>query len=386
MNKPDILMQRLREKMNTIINERTQLNEQTTDYQSKLFQLIEKHNYEELCQQLLGYEHTGARPTEEYKQGIIHDIPATPTTKENAVKFSEAVLSRRPFCFVDGSEIKADPTQILPIAAVNIHGIDYTPGQGLTHTDDAEVITHEEFNKYLNGEIYNLDYVVGYRRWHMEIQYLIKTMQKHKGTGLIAVYDGSIINSFALQFRDTLKQCYMHDIKQLLKTAKETQTTLIGYTDNSRAKDLTAMLKCLNPDLETAPGLTDPDLVKPALPDFGGRTCIWQCDRGDGVMNEYTPHTINFVYATLAPGRPCRIEFPAWTTTEQVNEACQFLLAQGLSYHGYPRSIDDCHQSCTISYAERDAFQQAYEVLCERAGLISDYDRKTLNKRKSKVL
>ncbi len=327
----------------------------------------------------LGKARVGARPTHEHEAGriaIAH--PDCPLDRDAAVAFAERVLHNTPAAFVDGSQVPVDNDLSVPFGMALIHGSHARPGQPLAKHDAATALSPADIETWRGHGVWSADQVVNFGRWSMELQYLIDCMERHPGT--VAMFDGSLIHSFTTGLPPALRAAYDALRNEALAVSERTRSPLVGYIDNSRARDLVALVGALG--AIATDGVTDSALLAPHLADLGARTSAWITDRDDGSIDGQSA-PIAFHYALLGPGGPCRIEYPAWVLESgQHTLVHDQLLAQCLAYGGYPRSIDECHIQCSIGPGEAAAVQAAFLRLSEEHGLPVQASWKARSKRR----
>ncbi len=324
-------------------------------------------------------EHVGAQPTQEHLANQTRkEHPVAITDRAAAVSFTQAVLSKTPAAFVDGSQVPVDNDLSIPFGMVTIHGSHARPGYAFSKHDDAMAVSPEEIDTWRNQGVWNADHVVNYHRWRMELQYLMDCMEAQPGT--VAVFDGSLIHSFTTNMAPALRAAYDQLRNDALAVSERTQSPLVGFVANSRARDLVTLTRSLSQ--ADAAGVTDSDLVSGHLTELGDRTSAWICDRDDGSIDTQSS-PVAFHYALLGPGGPCRIEYPQWVLDSGNHTLVHdVLLAQALAYGGYPRSIDECHMQCSISPQTAAAVQSAFFRLSEEHGLPVQGSWKARSKRR----
>lgn len=384
MRDPRLLVQRLVEAMPRIKEHGDRVREETRRYGAGLTSVLELDRNEiDARITALGADHVGARPTDEYiPRTIIRPHPEPPRSIQDASAWAAQVLRDRRAAYVDGSQVHTSGEYNIPWGAANIHGSVYHPGAKAHHHDDATVFTPSDFEPYEDIHVYNPNLVIDYKRWEMELDFLIRAMRDHPG--IYAIFDGSLVNSFATNY-GALAKHYNQKITQALRVSTDTQSPLIGYTDTSRARDLVELVHALHPDLP-ASYLPDTALLAPLLHDqVGARTVRWECDRTDGILEHYDGQRVHFHYASLNPLAPCRIEYPAWLDPATVDAVTDHLFAQCLAFNGYPRSIDECHVGSSVTNDESNALRTTFQVLCNREGVAIRMSNKHASKRRKGV-
>ncbi len=384
MKNPRLLVQRLIEAMPRLKEHGDRVREAARLYGQGLASLLTLPRTElEARLASLGEEHVGARPTDEYEIGsLVRPHPAPPKTIQEAATWAANVLGSRNAAYVDGSQVHTTGEYNIPWGAANIHGSVYRTGAKADHHDDALVFTPSDFEPYEELNVYNPNLVIDYKRWEMEIDFLIRAMKEDPG--VYAIFDGSLVNSFATNYGRLAKH-YNDKLTQALRVSADTQSPLVGYTDTSRARDLTELVHFLAPELPRS-YLPDASLVAPLLtPHADARTVRWVCDRTDGILDEYEGQGIQFHYANLNPLAPCRVEYPDWVDTKTADAINDHLFAQCLAFNGYPRSIDECHVGSSVTFDESNALRTTFQALCRREGVPIRMSNKHASKRRKGV-
>jgi hypothetical protein len=324
--------------------------------------------------------HVGARPTDEHEAGrIVIRHPAAPIHIKESRPFAHRILTAVPSAYVDGSQIAVGRDINIPWGMVNISGSHVRPGEDLATHEDAGVITPADLDAWVQKGVTNPNHIVNLQRWAMEMRYLQERMKEHPGT--VAVFDGSLVNSFAVGLLPDLRSQYDATICEVIDTSRQTESPLVGYTDTSRSRDLVQLLSSLDSKLDVQ-GITDSTVLEAHMKELGDRTASWKCDRPDGSLDAYGGRDINFHYGLFGPGGPCRIEYPTWVYQKGLHtQVHDVLLAQCLAYKGYPRSIDQAHVRCSIHQDEVEAVQRSFLALAKKNGIPARGIRKATSKK-----
>ena len=171
----------------------------------------------------------------------------------------------------------------------------------------------------------------------------------------------------------------------MLEASRANRVPLVGYVDNSFARDLTAMVGHLF-GLSPAPRLNDGSLLRPRLR-WGDRSQVYICARDDGVLSAYGPHAqaVCFTYLkTTADATPARLEFPRWLADDpdELDRTLQLVRAECVVGNGYPYALETADAVATISKQDQERFYSAFQQFAEKGKLGLRYAPKALSKRR----
>jgi hypothetical protein len=353
----------------------------------------------------------GALPTSEYDRWRAlarAGVPVLPFGRafahhEESRLWAESIRGTTTFA-VDGSQLLPWRDASVPVALVQA-GIFENPHQPpapylkdvrteLLPPDELLVTEPEMMNARTNEAAGYSERIVHLRRFELEVDTLVARMEHHaarRGDGapapVIALFDGSLIVSFALKMPPPYPERYAAAAQRLLNASRRTRIPLLGYIDTSYARDTITMLRALTgltgEDLPPARGIHDALLWGDALA-WGDRTPAFLSAREDLAAMGYRGggDAVAFVYLRAARDRPpARVEFPAWLLDDgQIDRVMDVLRAEIITGQGYPYSIEAADAVAVITTEDRARFYALFQDFAEREGLDFTFSRKALSK------
>ncbi|HEX8995408.1 MAG TPA: DNA double-strand break repair nuclease NurA [Ktedonobacterales bacterium] len=374
-------------------------------------------------------EPLGARPTVEYDAWMAtgERLPALRfgerfDSHEHSRQWAERLRGVTTFA-VDGSQLPPWRDASAPIALVQAGLFEnpHQPPQPYVKDIVVELLTPEE----LTGDEPDLvdartgddmgysNRFVQLRRFELEAQTVIARMEHHQRRRtelaargetpplVVALYDGSLIVSFALKSPPPYRERYVSASLRLLEASKRCGVPLLAYIDTSYARDIVVMLRGLSGDGAQAPlpaetrGLSDPLLWRGQL-EWGDRTPAFLSARYDlsrmgygagGDPSGAASSEVGFVYFQAALDRPpARIEFPRWLLdTGLLDQVMDVVRAEVIAGTGYPYPIEAADAVAVISTHDRAQFYALFQEFAEREGLSLSFSRKALSKSRRRI-
>ena len=359
----------------------------------------------------------GARATEEYDRwrglsmGGAPSLPFGQTFAhhEQARSWAECLRGVTTFA-VDGSQLPPWRDASAPIALVQAGLFEnpHQPPQPYIKDVTTILLTPDEladadFDTVDTRTGETLGYsqqIVNLRRFELEVETLVERMERHaareqRGGGekdalVVALYDGSLIVSFAKKMPPSFRNRYVTAARRLLESSERCRTPLIGYIDTSYARDVVTMLTRLDPrgELTETRGVHDALLWRGALA-WGDRTPAFISARADLGSMGYGEQQgdVAFVYFQAASDRPpARLEFPRWMLASgQFDSVMDALRAETIAGNGYPYPLEAADAVAVISAADRAQFYALFQDFADRSGLAFGFSRKSLSKSRRRV-
>ncbi len=346
----------------------------------------------------------GALPVEQY-DACMRQYGAVPVKTFSALfanhvearSWAEQVITGISVAAADGSQIAPWGDVSVPIALaqaglfMNPHSADknyikQTYVEVLGPEDLAESAADDASSAFLadqfGAEIINL------RRFELECATLMRWMRSTAAEGVsitkppVALFDGSLIVSFALTMQSAIRTRYIHTVVALLRTSQETRIPLLGYIDSSKARDLAVMLRAAFPEkqLPKSSRIADAQLLQPQMR-WGDVTIPFLSARGD-VLHSYDGEQVAFQYLRAAQDRPpARVEMPEWVIREGLEDYCiDVLRAEIIIGGGYPYALETADALAVISLADRERFYGVLQKYMEQKGIALSFSRKFLSK------
>lgn len=357
----------------------------------------------------------GALPTREYdrwRQLGRSGPPVLPFGRafahhEESRAWAEGLRDTTTFA-VDGSQLLPWRDASVPVALVQA-GIYENPHQPpapylkdvyteLLPPEDLLTSEPELANARTNEAAGYSERIVHLRRFELEVKTLVERLEHHaakreagEDRPVVALFDGSLIVSFAIKMPPPYPERYAAAAQRLLDASRRTRIPLLGYIDTSYARDTITMLRALSGDKLPPPrGIHDALLWGDALA-WGDRTPAFVSAREDLATMGYRSGTdaVAFVYLRAASDRPpARVEFPAWLLEDgeaPLDRVMDVLRAEIITGQGYPYSIEAADAVAVISAEDRARFYALFQLFAEREGLDFTFSRKALSKSRRRV-
>ena len=284
---------------------------------------------------------------------------------------------------VDGSQIFPSKDISLPVALVQIGWFENH------HTDDGQyqkdialdVLTPEDLKVERQGE--PVDRRVNIRRFEMETQRLVSYMQACRcPEKTLVFFDGSLVVTFADAFDPESQRAYVNAIVSLLSASQQYRVPLVGYVDTSYARDLTTLLRHVDPQLNPVDAIHDAQVLR-RLMSWGDRTPLLRCDR-EGILDLYGDQRDQVIFTALQTTRdrpPARLEMPYWIWEAGLSESViNWVKAEVIIGGGYPYAIETADQTAVLQSQDRQLFYRILQEWADRESLNVQFSRKLISK------
>ena len=352
---------------------------------------------------LAGTKEPGAIPSEELDGGASVVVPFNRRWRshEEARRWAVDALEDRVTFAADGSQLVPGRDLSLPVAAVQVAWFENAHARGGRYVKDArcEVISPEELlAEYDNRSA--ADTVVSLRRFQLETQVISEWVEGKRGwrgrreRTPVAFFDGTLMVSIALP-KTELQDAYVRAVVDLVKLSRDAEVPVVGFVDQSFARDLVWLLDTLDAGGTGARSrsLFDAQLLsaafegeRPVLSEWGDRTVFCYCVRknsGEAFRDERTDGPlVGFTYLqTTAQGAPARLDVPAWIyEAGLLDDVVETVRAECVSGLGYPYSIQAADEAAVIQGSDRTQFLRAVQEFAERESLPFGVSRKSVSK------
>ena len=382
-------LQTKREQFTTYQSEQRRQSSQASDKLAQFSQLTAAAVRQALADR--NVEWPGAEPTPELDQAQQLRLPFAQrwTSHEDARAWALAVLADRPIAAVDGSQIMPSKEMSPPVAAVQVGWyINYHAAGGRYEKDVRfEVLAPEELAPDDSGAEF-ADWRVNQRRFLLECEQLCDLMvrfaREPEERRPLCLFDGSFIISFAGQLRPDRGLPYVRAVQQVLDTSEEYRVPLAGFVDSSSSKDFLTLLNLVTGQPYLS--LTDGPLLSGSLPEWGDRSPLFICARGDQLSMQGRAtyyRDVVFSYVRLAQNRPpARIEMPLWLLqdgrSQQVLDLVRAECVVGAK--GYPYAAETADAVAVLQMIDRERFYALFQQFAEAEGLHLNQSRKSLSK------
>jgi hypothetical protein len=318
-------------------------------------------------------------------------------THEEARWWAIDALYERTTFAADGSQLLPGREISVPVAAVQVAWFENAHTREGRYQKGARlhIITPRELLES-SRERLNPENVVNYQRFKLETEALAEFIERKKDwrakneRAPVAFFDGTLLISFA---QPQIQTDYINTIVNLIKASREAKVPLIGYVDQSYARDLVWLLETLagNVDEESSRALNDAQLLCAFLRDeagqnaWGGRTSFCYCLRKNlsrAFTDENGRPLIGFTYLqTTSEGAPARLDIPVWVYEENLlDEVIDAVRAECISGLGYPYVIETADAAALITTRDRQHFLRVIQDFADHENLTFRLSRKAASK------
>jgi hypothetical protein len=346
-----------------------------------------------------------ALPTREIERERSFVVPFAPRwrTHEEARAWAVDQLSDRVTFAADGSQIMPGREISLPVAAVQVawfenphtrDGAQYRKEWNFTLISPKELLETE-------GVAATASDLVGLRRVESELEAARAFMQRRVGwrerreRTPVAFFDGTLLLSTARVSGETLNlaNAYIAAIVETVKLSRKTRVPLVGYIDQSYARDIVRMLDVVAQRKSQSPMVFDAQLFSSAEADasplfgaWGDRSVFCECLR-EGLTDDFRDEAghalVGFLYLqTTAPGSvPARLDIPTWVAEDGlIDDVIEAVQAECVVGNGYPYALETADEAAVITLRDREQFLRAVQDFAEANDLSFRVSRKAISK------
>ncbi len=343
----------------------------------------------------------GALPSAELDEAASMVMPFGERWRnhEEARRWAIDALYERVTFAADGSQLLPGREISLPVAAVQVAWFENPhTREGHYHKQaDFSIISPAEFLEGADEHI-GAETIVAFRRFKLEIEALGRFLESRKGwrgrgeRTPLAFFDGSLLISFGLP-QTKIQTAYIGAIRELVQLSRETEVPVVGFIDQSYARDLVRLLDVLSQssarrsrtlyDAQLLAAQTDNEA--PLLPAWGARTCFCYCLR-EGLSNYFVDERgqplIGFTYLqTTGDGLPARLDVPVWIyEAGLLDDVLDAVRAECVGGLGYPYAIETADAAAVITARDREQFLRLVQEFAEQGGFSFRVSRKAASK------
>jgi hypothetical protein len=353
------------------------------------------------------FEEPGAIPSDELDRAdsVVVPFGSRWRSHEEARRWAIDALEARVTFAADGSQLVPGRDVSLPVAAVQVAWFENP------HTRDGKyeknvrcaIVSPQELLEGYDDRS-NADSVVGLSRFRLETEVLsewIESKRAWRGRGErapVGFFDGTLMISIALP-KTKLQDAYVEAITDLVKLSRDAEVPIVGFVDQSYARDLVWLLDTLEKGAAGASvsrnsqTLFDAQLLhtslegeSPILSDWGDRTCFCYCVRKNSSLAFRDEETgrplVGFTYLqTTGDSAPARLDVPVWIyEAGLLDDVVDAVRAECVSGLGYPYAIEAADEAALISGRDREQFLRALQEFAERESLPFRVSRKAASK------
>jgi hypothetical protein len=321
-------------------------------------------------------------------------------THEEARRWAIDVLHERVTFAADGSQLLPGREVSMPVAAVQVAWFEnrHTRDGGYRKEASFSIVSPLEL---LEGSADRLsaETVVGLHRFRMEteaVRAFLEASRGWQGRGErppVALFDGTLLMSFALP-QTKIQDAYVDALVELVQLSRETQVPLVGFIDQSYARDLVRLLDALDAEHRgsRSRALYDAQLLHatledepPALSSWGDRTIFYYCLReglSERFLDEEGTPLVGFTYLqTTGERAPARLDVPTWIyEAGLLDEVVDTVRAECVGGLGYPYAIETADAAAVITGRDREQFLRAISEFAERESFAFGLSRKAMSK------
>lgn len=385
-----------------------------SDYAGQLERLSSKPSEEIRSLATSRSKAPGALPSEEFDEtGSARIIFAGRWgSHEEARRWAIDVLRSRTTFAVDGSQFLPGREVSIPTAAVQIATFENPHTAEGTYHKQARlfVITPSDLLGTEGGSSprrhsSEADTIVSFRRFEEEIKALKEFLEKQRGWRArgeaipVAFFDGTLLISYARP-RTPVQDNYINLIIDLVKLSRDSEVPIVGFIDQSYARDLINLLDVLSGSAKSSVIYDAQVLLEQFAnkgeaaaattssasgPTWGDRTSFCYCLREglkDGFLDEQGDPLVGFSYLqTTGDNPPARLDLPSWIyEAGLLNSVLDVVRAECVVGNGYPYPIEAADAAAVITMRDRASFLRAVQEFAERERFGFRISRKTTSK------
>jgi hypothetical protein len=322
-------------------------------------------------------------------------------THEEARRWAIEALEERITFAADGSQLVPGRDVSLPVAAVQVAWFENP------HTRDGKyeknvrcrVVSPQELLEGYDDRS-NADTIVSLSRFQLEAEVLAEWIESKRGweqrgeRAPVGFFDGTLMISIALP-KTKLQDAYVEVIVNLVKRSRAARVPIVGFIDQSYARDLVWLLDTLDSGKsdKRSRSLFDAQLLHaspegepPVLDAWGARTVFCYCVRknsSEAFRDEETHEPlVGFSYLqTTSASAPARLDVPVWIyEAGLLDDVIDAVRAECVSGLGYPYAIEAADEAAVIRGRDREQFLRAVQEFAEREALPFGVSRKAASK------
>ncbi len=316
---------------------------------------------------------------------------------EEARGWAVDVLSSRTTFAADGSQLMPGRDISMPVAVVQVAWFENSHTRDGLYEKQArsDIISPKELLAGAEDRV-NASTVVDLHRFQLEVEETIKFLERKRGwkergeRAPVAFFDGTLLISIALP-NTRIQNKYVELLARLALKSRETGVAVVGFVDQSYARDLVRLLDALGGAGGNASddiAITDAQFLhaatnnaKPLLAGWGDRTAFCSCHR-EGFQDDAGAPLLGFTYLqTTSDGLPARVDVPLWVyEAGLLDEVVDTVRAECVVGLGYPYAIETADAAAVITARDRAEFLRVVQEFAETETLAFGLSRKSLSK------
>ena len=343
----------------------------------------------------------GALPSSELDQrgGVRVNFDQCWRSHEEARRWAIDVLRDRTTFAADGSQILPGREISLPVAAVQVASFENPHMLDGNYRKEVRFLVVPPAELLETDGVRGAETVVSLRRFEMEVEALSLFLQRKKGWRErgermpVAFFDGTLLISYARP-RTPIQDEYIGRIIELVKLSRDTAVPLVGFIDQSYARDLINLLDAIDAvdKRKRQSVLYDAQLLRAAvdgrpsmLAAWGERTIFCYCLReglGSDFLEANGKPLVGFTYLqTTGDGAPARLDVPAWIDEQELlDEVTDAVRAECVVGNGYPYALETADAAAVITARDRMQFLRLMQEFAENESIAFSVSRKAASK------
>ncbi|HMF55516.1 MAG TPA: DNA double-strand break repair nuclease NurA [Pyrinomonadaceae bacterium] len=395
---PSLLTKELNERREEFVNFDRSWRERTSDYAGRLLAL-RPDALGEIERSPLFAKKAGALPSHELESAGSMVIPFGLTWRnhEEARRWAIDALHGRTTFAADGSQLLPGREISMPIAVVQVAWFEnpHTGDQPYEKQARCSIISPEELLARTEERI-NAETIVGLHRFKLEIEEIKRFLEKKKDWRLqrertpVAFFDGTLLISIG-QPKTRIQNDYVQALVDLIKFSRDVHVPVVGYVDQSYARDLVRLIDEIHPTGTDANALSiyDAQFLHAEVDGYGaavlrawGDRTAFCYSRREGFDDEEGRPLVGFTYMQMTgEGAPARLDVPAWVyEAGLLDDVVDAVRAECVSGLGYPYAIEAADEASFISGRDRAQFLRILQEFSEKNGFGFNVSRKAVSK------
>ncbi|MCA1557502.1 MAG: DNA double-strand break repair nuclease NurA, partial [Acidobacteria bacterium] len=317
-------------------------------------------------------------------------------THEEARGWALDALAERVTFAADGSQLTPGKEISLPVAVVQVAWFENPHSRDGHYEKQARsrIVSPEELLSGADERI-KAETVVDLHRFRLEIEETARFIEKKRGwqerkeRTPVALLDGTLLISIALP-KTSIQDAYVELLVQLVNLSREARVPLVGFVDQSYARDLVRMLDALRGRErgENRLNIYDAQFLhaemegaRPLLESWGTRTSFCYSLR-EGFEDERGEPLVGFAYLqTTSEGLPARLDVPAWVyEAGLLDDVVDTVRAECIVGLGYPYAIETADAAAVITQRDRAEFLRLLQEFAQKKHLTFGLSRKSSSK------
>jgi hypothetical protein len=372
------------------------------DYMRRL-QALGGQSAQDVTVALSAVKEPGAIPSLELDSAgsIVVSFGKSWRTHEESRRWAIATLESRVTFAADGSQLVPGRDVSLPVAAVQVALFENSHMRGGHYRKEARfsIVSPQELLEGYDDRS-NADTIVSLIRFRLEVEVLGEWIESKRGwqdrneRTPVGFFDGTLMISIALP-KTKLQDDYVEAIVNLIKLSREARVPIVGFVDQSYARDLVWLLDTLDKGATSARSrsLFDAQLLHATPQDepsilsaWGDRTAFCYCVRKNSSEAfkdaESGEPLVGFTYLqTTGASAPARLDVPVWIyEAGLLDDVVDAVRAECISGLGYPYAIEAADEAARIRGSDREQFLRAVQEFAERESLPFGVSRKAASK------